>query len=154
MRKLLAATAALSCALLLASCASPTDPASDDTATTPATETTTEAAPEVTPTVVAVTTTCNTFYSGEYSAERLVTETTPLLATPDDETAAAAIYTTRERLAAVQNFADPELQQNLNGIKAPFEAAVQGETINTSTLQDSLDAFRAQCVEAGYAFAS
>lgn len=150
MRKLLAATAALSCALLLASCASPTDPASDDAATTPATET----APEVTPTVVAVTTTCSTFYGGEYSAERLVTETTPLLATPDDEDAAAAIYTTRERIAAVQNFADPELQENLNGIKAPFEAAVQGETVSTSKLQESLDAFRAQCVEAGYAFAS
>ena len=153
MRKFLAATAALSCALLLASCASPTDPASDDAAT-PETTTTTEAAPEVTPTVVAVTTTCNTFYSGEYSAERLVTETTPLLETPEDEAAAAAIYTTRERLVAVQNFADPELQENLNEIKAPFEAAVQGETIDTSKLQESLDAFRAQCTEAGYAFAS
>ena len=153
MRKFLAATAALSCALLLASFASPTDPASDDTAT-PETTTTTEAAPEVTPAVVSVTTTCNMFYGGEYSAERLVTETTPLLETPEDEAAAAAIFTTRERLAAVQNFADPELQENLNEIKAPFEAAVQGETIDASQQQEALDAFRAQCTEAGYAFAS
>jgi hypothetical protein len=153
MRKFLAATAALSCALLLASCASPTDPASDDAAT-PETTTATEATPEVTPAVVAVTTTCGMFYGGEYSAERLVTETTPLLETPEDETAAAAIFTTRERLAAVQNFADPELQENLNEIKAPFEAAVQGATIDTSTQQEALDAFRAQCTEAGYAFAS
>jgi hypothetical protein len=153
MRKFLAATAALSCALLLASCASPTDPASDDAG--PATETTTtEAAPEVTPTVVAVKTTCNTFYSGEYSTERLVAETTPLLATPDTEEAASAISTTRERLVAVQTFADTELQENLNAIKAPFEAAVQGATIDTEDLQPALDAFRAQCAEAGYAFAS
>jgi len=153
MRKFIAATAALSCALLLASCASPTDPASDDVA--PASETTTtEAAPEVTPHVVAVTTTCNTFYSGEYSAERLVAETTPLLQTPDTEEAAAAISTTRERLVAVQTFADTELQENLNSIKAPFEAAVQGAKIDTEDLQPALDAFRAQCAEAGYAFAS
>ncbi|KLN35651.1 hypothetical protein M768_01000 [Cellulosimicrobium cellulans F16] len=108
----------------------------------------------MTPAVVAVTTTCGMFYGGEYSAERLVTETTPLLETPEDEAAAAAIFTTRERLAAVQNFADPELQENLNEIKAPFEAAVQGETIDASQQQEALDAFRAQCTEAGYAFAS
>jgi hypothetical protein len=153
MRKYLAATAALSCALLLASCASPTDPASDDA--TPATETTTtEAAPEVTPAVVAVTTTCNTFYSGEYSAEKLVADTTPLLATPEAEESAAAIYTTRERLVAVQTFADVDLVENLNAIKAPFEAAVRGAEIDTAGLQPALDAFRQQCTDAGYAFAS
>ncbi|WP_069386124.1 hypothetical protein [Cellulosimicrobium cellulans] len=153
MRKYLAATAALTSALLLASCASTTDPSSDD-ATTPAETATTEAAGP-TPTVVEIVQSCAAFYDGaENSLATRVDATFPLTTQEVTEESAIELATTRDKIASVQRFADVELQENLNGIKAPFEAALSDVEVTTDGFQPALDAFRTQCTDAGYAFAS
>lgn len=154
MRKYLAATAALSCALLLASCASTTDPSSDDaTATTDETTTTETEAPE--PTVIGIAQSCAGFYDGgENSLATRVDETLPLTTAELTEESGVELATTRDKIASVQRFADVELQENLNGIKAPFEAALTGAPVETDGVRPALDGLREQCTEAGYAFAS
>ncbi len=153
MRKYLAATAALTSALLLASCASTTDPSSDD-ATTPAETATTEAtAPE--PTVVEIAQSCAAFYDGgESSLAARVDATFPLTTQEVTEETATELATTRDKIASVQRFADVELREDLTGIKAPFEAALSDVEVTTDGFQPALDDFRAACDEAGYAFAS
>ena len=154
MRKYLAATAALSCALLLASCASTTDPSSDD-ATAPTDETTTAQSEVPEPTVIEIAQSCAGFYDGaENSLATRVDATLPLTAEALTDESAVEITTTRDKIASVQRFADVELQENLNGIKAPFEASLTGATVETDGVQPALDGLRAQCTEAGYAFAS
>ncbi|MCB7135596.1 hypothetical protein [Cellulosimicrobium marinum] len=153
MRKYLAATAALSCALLLASCASTTDPSSSDT-TTPDETTTTEAeAPEAT--VLPIEQSCAGFYDGgENSLATRVDETFPLTTEEVTDETVTELATTRDKIASVQRFADIELQADLNGIKAPFEAALTGVEVTTVDFEPALESFRTQCAEAGYEFAA
>ena len=154
MRKYLAATAALSCALLLASCASTTDPSSDAPSTADdTTSTETKDVPE--PTVVPVAQSCAAFYDGgENSLATRVDATLALTTEEVTDDSAIEIATTRDKIASVQRFAEVDLQENLNGIKAPFEAALTGVSVVTDGVQPALDGLREQCTEAGYAFAS
>ncbi|MBD5785690.1 hypothetical protein IF650_05810 [Cellulosimicrobium terreum] len=151
MRKYLAATAALSCALLLASCASTTDPSSETE--TPEPTATQAEAPE--PTIVSIEQSCAGFYDGgAASLAARVDDTFALTAEELTDESSLTLATTRDKIASIQRFADVEVQENLNGIKAPFQAALEATEVVTTNFQPSLDAFHAQCDEAGYEFTS
>ncbi|MBD8079603.1 hypothetical protein [Cellulosimicrobium arenosum] len=154
-QSLLTATAVLASALLLSSCASTTDPSAEasDTSQSQTESPAATDAPE--PTVVTVEQTCAGFYDGgKNSLAKRVSSTFALTSETVTDESGVELATTRDKIASVQRFAEPELQENLNGIKAPFQAALEGVDVVTTEFQPSLDAFRAQCVDAGYEFTS
>ena len=153
MRKYLAATAALSCAFLLASCASTTDPSSDAASTPDETATTEAATPEAT--VFEIAQSCAGFFvGGDASLATRVDETLALTTEEITDASSIEIATTRDKISSVQRFADVELQENLNGVKAPFEAALTGVDVSTDGVQPAIDGLREQCADAGYDAAS
>ena len=108
-----------------------------------------------TSTFVPVAQSCAAFYDGgENSLATRVDATLALTTEEVTDDSAIELATTRDKIASVQRFAEVDLQENLNGIKAPFEAALTGVSVVTDGVQPALDGLREQCTEAGYAFAS
>ena len=152
MRKSLAATAALSCALLLAACSGTDQP--DDAAAT-ATESPAEATGSPTPAVEPVETveTCAGYFDGgEHSVDARVTEWGPRIGEELDDTGILEVTIVRDRIQSLLFYAGEETTPQLQAIQVPFENALTGTAGSPSAVEEAVAELRATCEDAGYEF--
>jgi hypothetical protein len=152
MRKNLAATAALSCALLLAAC-SGTDQSDD--ATAPAAETPAEATSSPTPTVERVETveTCAGYFDGgEHSTDTMVTTWGPKIDGELDDAALLEVTVVRDRISSLLFYANEEITPQLQAIQVPFENALTGTVGSPAAVEEAVAEFRTACEAAGFEF--
>jgi|GEM_PF-4807639 len=145
MRPLLAATAAVSTALLLAACAGPDDaePAAE-TSPTPEASTETEGGADTV-------TTCSGYYDGgELSIHHRVTTWTPEVAEPATEENTGELTIVRDRLDAQIRYADTEAAALLETIQAPFDTSLEGGSADPADVEESVAAFASFCADAGF----
>ncbi|PFG44698.1 hypothetical protein ATJ88_3434 [Isoptericola jiangsuensis] len=145
MRTLVAATAALSAAFLLAACAGPdtVEPAAETSATP-------EASTQSEGTVDALTT-CRGYYDGEdLSIHARVTRWTPAVAEPATEENGAELAIIRDRIDAQLRWADDEPAAILRTVQAPFVTAIEGGSAEPADVESAATALAVLCGETGY----
>ncbi|ANC32254.1 hypothetical protein [Isoptericola dokdonensis] len=145
MRTLVAATAALSAALLLAACAGPdtVEPAAETSATP-------EASTQSEGTVDALTT-CRGYYDGgDLSIHARVTEWAPAVAEPATEENASELLIIRDRIDAQLRYADVQPAAILQTVQAPFTTAIEGGSADPTDVENAAAALAALCGETGY----
>lgn len=152
MRKNLAATAALSCALLLAAC-SGTDQSDD--ATAPAAETSAEATSSPTPTqerVETIETCAGYFDGGEHATGALVDTWGPQIGGELDDAGLIEVTIVRDRISSLLFYANEDVTPQLQAIQVPFENALTGTAGSPEAVEQAVAEFRAACEDAGYEF--
>jgi hypothetical protein len=152
MRKYLAATAAVSSALLLAACSGS---GQGDDATSPAAETSAAATPSATPTVerVDTTETCAGYFDGdEHSTANLVSTWAPKIGEELDDAGLVEVTIVRDRIQSLLFYANEDVTPQLQAIQVPFENALTGAAGSPSAVEDAVTEFRATCEDAGYEF--